>query len=233
MIGPRLNGDVTMIEGDASSLIRTIPDKTVDLVITDPPYGDRYSTNYRKKSRLKGAGGIECDTSECVMPLLKGMVNEFDRVLKDDAHVYMFAKWNKVPEITTMLSSKFDVKNVLIWNKGNWSMGNLKGAYANQYEAIVYAKKGKKPLNCLDDKCRHSDMVVINRVAGSDQVHSHQKPVELIEFLVKKSSKPGDVVLDPFLGSGTTCVAARKNGRKCTGFEIDPETFSIALSRLR
>lgn len=222
----------SIIEGDSEELIGCMPSGSVDLIVTDPPYGIEYSTGHRKDSFIKGSDGIACDTDDCIIPKMERMVDEMDRILKPDSHVYMFTKWNKIPDFLPVLERKFNVKNILIWDKLNWSMGDIKGAYAGRYEPVIFAHKGRRELNCIDGTCRHSDIIKFNRVSGKKQKHSHQKPEKLIDFLIRKSSNDGDIVFDPFLGTGTTCSSAVKNGRKCIGMEIDGGTFDIAIKKL-
>jgi DNA modification methylase len=219
--------------GDSAGLLKCLPSKSVDLVIMDPPYGTDYRTNYRKKSSLKGSDGITCDTGACIVPKLNDVMKELDRVVKDDGHVYMFTKWNKIPDFHPIMNRHFPIKNAIVMNKNNWSMGNLTGAYANKYEMILFGHKKNKPLNCIGGTCRHVDVIDVTRVSGNKMVHSHQKPEELIDFLIDKSSKPGDMVIDPFAGSGTTCASAIKKGRRCIGIDIDPGAVKIARSRIR
>jgi DNA modification methylase len=169
----------------------------------------------------------------CILPKFKSVMAELDRVLKDDAHVYVFTRWDKIPDFYPVINEKFPVKNMIIVNKNNWSMGNLFGAYANKYETILFGSKKNKHLNCIGDICRHADVIDVKRVSGAEQVHSHQKPEALIDFLIEKSSKPGDVVIDPFAGSGTTCASAIKRGRRCIGIDIDAGAVAIARARVR
>lgn len=214
--------------------LRGMPDESIDLIVTDPPYGTSYSTNFRKKENaIIGYKGITCDTDECIIPKMDEMIKEMHRVLKPDSHVYMFTKWNKLKNFIPVIEKRFNLKNVIVWKKNNWSMGDLKGTYASQYEPIIFAHKGRKYLNCLEGKCRHSDVMEFDRVAGNEQLHAHQKPTDLLEFLIKKSSDEGEVVLDPFAGSGSTCEAARNLGRKSICIDQEPRACKIMEERLQ
>jgi site-specific DNA-methyltransferase (adenine-specific) len=116
--------------------------------------------------------------------------------------------------------------------KNNWSMGDLTGAYAGQYESILFAQKGRRTLNEVDGKRRHTDILQFDRIPANKLRHSHEKPEDLIEFLIRKSSNEGEIVLDPFCGSGTTAVCARKLSRDFVTFELEPEFIEIANGRL-
>lgn len=210
--------------------IQMIPDNTIDLIICDPPYGINFNSNYRKKTYLKTTKGIANDINNTVF--LERVIEEMDRVLKPDSHVYWFTRWDKVEVHKPILDKYFKVKNSLIWMKNNWSMGDLFGAYAGQYENILFAQKGRKLLNEIDKTRRHPDILQYDRVPPNKLEHNHQKPTDLLEFLIKKSSQEGDMVLVPFCGSGSECVASTILKRNFISFEIDPDFIEIANKRL-
>jgi DNA modification methylase len=116
--------------------------------------------------------------------------------------------------------------------KNNWSMGDLKGAYAGQYETILFCQKGRKILNEIDGIKRHSDILQFDRVPPNKLNHSHEKPTDLIEFLIKKSSFVNDVVFDCFLGSGTTAVSCINTNRNFIGIEKDWDYCVVANKRI-
>src|SRR5699024_4942282 len=186
---------------------------------------------FRSKSNLKSVNGILNDKDN--IDLLEDVAIQLHRVLKDNSHLYWFTRWDKVDEQKPMLEEVgFNVKNNIIWMKNNWSMGDLKGAYAGQYECILFAHKGRRELNKVDGRKRHSDILQFDRIAGNGLLHSHQKPVELLELLINKSSDKGDVVLDPFIGSGSTAVACINTNRDFIGFEMDKDYYNIANDRI-
>lgn len=142
--------------------------------------------------------------------------------------IYMFCNSNHVEIFKQELQKYFQIKNILIWVKNNWSAGDLKGAYAKQTEFIIYAVKGRHLLNGRRD----SDVLKYDRVAGKKQVHQNQKPVDLLRYLIEKSSNTGDTVLDCFMGSGSTGVACKQLGRDFIGIELDEETYNLAKRRI-
>lgn len=111
-------------------------------------------------------------------------------------------------------------------------MGDLQGAYAGQYEVILFAQKGRRILNEVDGKRRHTDILDYDRIPAAKLRHSHEKPEALIEFLMRKSSTEGEVVLDPFCGSGTTAAVAKRIGRQFITTELDVGLHEIAAGRL-
>ena len=215
--------------------MRLLPDNSVDLAIVDPPYGINYYSNrskdseYRKKVKtVNGIANDETDNNE----FLKAVINELNRVLKPNTHIYWFTRWDRVQYQQPLLERHFKVKNALVWMKNNWSMGDLTGAYAGQYETILFAQKGRRPLNEVNGIKRHSDILQFNRVSPNKLRHSHEKPIDLIEFLIRKSSDEGDVIISPFCGSGTDCVAAVRTGRHFVSFELDADHIQTANKRL-
>ena len=220
-----------VLHGDCTELMREIPDESVDLVLTDPPYGIAFNSNYRAKSILKSTEGIYNDGTDNTV-FLAEVVCELDRVLKNNRHFYWFTRWDRVHLQLPILEKYFTIKNAIIWKKNNWSMGDLQGAYAGQYEVILFAQKGRRILNEVDGKRRHPDILSYDRIPSTQLRHSHEKPEELIEFLMRKSSDVGEVVLDPFAGSGTTAAVAKRLGRDFITMEMDEDYVEIANERI-
>ena len=210
---------------------RLIEEKnTFDLIITDPPYGINYKTNHRKDKNHDFCSTIENDEdteiSRKALPLLY-------KLLKDGGAMYLFTQDSVLAETLNLVEeSGFKLKNILVWDKGNWSAGDLKGAYGKRTEFIIYAVKGRHILNPIGDTKRHNNILKFSRVVGKKQVHQNQKPVDLLEFLIKKSSDEGDWVFDPFMGSGSTGVAASNIDRNFYGIELDEKYFDIAKDRI-
>lgn len=203
---------------------------TFDLIITDPPYGINYKTNRRKNKNHDFCSTIENDEdteiSKKALPLLY-------KLLKDGGAMYLFTQDSVLAETLNIVEeSGFKLKNILVWDKGSWSAGDLKGSYSKKTEFIIYAVKGRHILNPIGDTKRHHNILKFNRVVGKNQVHQNQKPVDLLEFLIKKSSDEGDWVFDPFMGSGSTGVAATNIDRNFYGIELDKKYFDIAKDRI-
>lgn len=215
--------------------LKQMSDSSVDLVLTDPPYGIGYYSNWSKdkdyRDKVKTVDGIKNDKDNILF--LKDVASELYRVLKDNTHMYWFTRWDKVEEQKPMLEELgFKVKNNLIWMKNNWSMGDLKGAYAGQYECILFCQKGRRELNEVEGKKRHADILQFDRIPPNKLLHSHQKPTDLLKLLIQKSTKEGEVVLDSFMGCGSTAVACLETNRKYIGFELDDEIYELGENRL-
>lgn len=215
--------EITLINGDCLDKMLCIEDNSIDCIITDPPYLKNYSTGHRK--------GVKRNTTKIKNDIsfdFEKVFSEFKRVTKDDAHIYVFGCWKTNPYFQNMLSKFFKIKNNLIWVKNNWTAGDLFWSYGQSYEEILFATNGRKKLNGSRDR----DCLFYSRVAGNRQLHTNQKPSDLIEYLISKSSKEGDTILDPFMGSGTTGVACKSLNRNFIGIELDSSIFNIAKNRL-
>ncbi len=204
---------------DCGEGMRNIKKNTVDLVLTDPPFGMSFQSNYRgvKHKRIEGDDNLDW---------LPDWMKSIDRVAKENAHLYIFCSHHNIEVFKEVVQRYRKVKNILIWEKNNTGMGDLYGDYAPKYEFILFCSNSVKKLN----GGRDSNIIKARRT-GND-LHPTEKPVDLMEFLIGKSSKVGDVVLDTFAGSGSTLVAAKSLDRGYIGFEIDEEHFDQAQRRL-
>lgn len=212
-----------IIEGDCLEVMKTFPDKSFDLVLTDPPYGMAYQSSRRTDKHAFIDSDDEGNT-EWVVPFLK----EAYRVLKDDTHLYVFCNDYLFAEIRKWIEPcGFTLKRTLVWVKNNHTSGDLEGDYANKTEWIIFAHKGRRLLN----GSRDTNVLSFARESDTDN-HPTPKPPELIEYLISKSTNEGDIVLDPFLGSGTTLIAAQHLKRNAVGIEIDPQYAQFARDRL-
>ena len=142
----------------------------------------------------------------------------------------IFTRWDVqqqfIDEINKIESLK--IKNVLIWNKVIHGMGDLKRAYGSKYESIIYAtKKGFKFPNK-----RPTDILEFKRVNANKLIHPNEKPTELLEKLIIDTTVEKEVVLDLFMGSGSTGVAAKNLNRNFIGIELDENYFNIAKERI-
>lgn len=149
--------------------------------------------------------------------------------LKIGGGLLCFSRWDvQQVFIDALKIAGFDVKSVLIWDREHHGMGDLKGNFSPQYDTIIFAVKGRY---LLPGK-RPSDVIRCKRLSGSELVHPNEKPLELMKKLVEYTTKPNDVVLDPFLGSGATIIAAKTLNRNYIGIELDEKYWKIANQRV-
>ena len=174
-----------------------------------------------KKGKVFAYNNINC----------KKYAPEFYRLLKDGSHCYVMTNHiNLIDMLNTFTNVGFHFIKSLIWNKSNKIMGQY---YMSQYEYILFFRKGKgKKIN----NCGTSDILSIPNKKTKDKdgknIHDTEKPIELMEVLVNNSSQENELVLDPFMGVGSTGLACIKNNRNFIGIEIDENYFNIAKSRL-
>lgn len=210
-----------VIQGDCLIEMQKIPDNSVDLIITDPPYGINLSKGYKKDGdRILGDDGFS------VMFFLDDILKEYKRILKPDSAVYIFTRFDVFPYWWLKCKNYFYTKNCITWAKGGGFTGDLNGNYGNNSEMIIYLTNGKHKLR----EKREGNVWFIPKVKL--EYHETQKPVSLLEKIILHSSDEGQVVLDPFAGSGTTGVAARNLKRNFILIEKEPEYVDIINKRL-
>ena len=211
-----------IIQGDCLELMREIPDKSIDLILTDPPYGMKYQSA-RRTATPQFKKIIDDDNIDWFPDFIK----ESYRILKDNTHIYIFCNDYAISDFRKLLESVgFKAKRTLVWVKNNHTSGDLLGDYANKTEFIIYAQKGRRLLNGKRD----TNVLQFSRVSKLE--HPTQKPVDINEFLISKSTDENAVVLDPFAGSGTTGVACKNLNRKFILIEKEQEYIDIINKRL-
>lgn len=211
--------------GDALEWLRAIPSESVDLVVSDPPYASL--EKHRKvgtTTRLKHSKASSNDWFP-IMPndRFRELFAEFYRVLRADSHLYMFC------DQETMFLAKpigeasgFRFVQPLIFNKLSIGMGYH---YRAMYECILLFEKGERKLNGSEV----ADIIEAKRIRGG---YPTQKPVAVSKVLIEQSSSVGDLVIDPFMGSGSVGVAAIELGRRFQGCDVMPGAVELAESRL-
>lgn len=209
----------TVIHSDWREAIKKVPDKSVDLLVTDPPYGMQFQSNHRevRHKRIQGDDSLEW---------LGGWAKEMHRVMKQEAHLYIFCSWHNVDSFKREIGAYFNIKNILIWEKNNHGSGDLLGDYAPKYEMILFCSDGSKKLN------GGRDSNVLKTAKTGNKNHPTEKPTNLLAYLIEKSSNVNDVVLDTFAGSFSTAQACIETGRNFLCFEIEEEYCRIARNLL-
>lgn len=210
--------------------LKEIPDNSVDLVITDPPYflsmghaGDR--DNARK---IMGTSNCTFNDLAIAKPFYAQLFREFRRVLKEDGSFYFFTDWRGYAFYFPIINAELPVRNLIVWDKKS-GPGSY---YSFAHELIIFGTARPKLLNAGGTNVWR--MAGFNSGAKStngEKVHPTQKPVELIAKAIEDATEPGAVVLDTFAGSGTTPVACIRTGRNYIAFEIDEKYHAIAEGR--
>ena len=202
-----------IICGDALLELKKFPDESIDLVLTDPPYGTK--TNQRGDSFMIGEFSN-------ILPLV---LPEIYRVLKPNGAFYCFTSWTQMSEWLLRFQQYFKLQNLLIWDKKRHSGCYSPSSWQFTWEGIFFGIKGKRKIR------KYQKDVLISEEKGKRI--AMQKPVDIVKKLIEASSDEGMVILDPFIGSGTTAVACKQLKRNFIGIEISPEYCKIANERLR
>ncbi len=211
---------------DAVSWLRAQPGESVDLLITDPAYESLEKHRaIGTTTRLKHSKSSSNDWFKIFPNARFGeLFEEVHRVLKRNTHFYLLC------DAETMFVAKPEAERVgfrfwkpLVWDKRTIGMGYH---YRARYEFILFFEKGKRRLNDLGIP----DVISVPRIRGG---YPAEKPPELAEVLIGQSSQPGEVVADPFMGSGSVGVAAARLGRRFLGNDLNPEAVQLAAQRMR
>jgi site-specific DNA-methyltransferase (adenine-specific) len=211
---------------DAVSWLRDRPAESVDLVVTDPAYESLEKHRaVGTTTRLKHSKASSNDWFKIFPNARFGeLFDEVFRVLRRDTHFYLFC------DAETMFIAKPEAERAgfrfwkpLVWDKRTIGMGYH---YRARYEFILFFEKGKRRLNDLGI----SDVIAVPRIRKG---YPAEKPAVVSEILIGQSSQPGDVVADPFMGSGSVGVAAATLGRRFLGTDVNPEAVRLSAERLR
>lgn len=216
------DASVTIYHGDCREVMNTLPEKTFDLLLTDPPYGVNYESS--KFGKIVGDDG-----TLDVIAILRAA----QRLTRDNRHLYVFGNFDLSP-----LPVSKPVE--LIWDKSVHGGGDVNLPWAPQHERISFAVNMQREAiaargsdNLLTARIRRGSVLRCQRPNSSGiQSHATEKPVELLRQLIESSSIFGETVFDPFMGSGSTLVAARLEGRKAVGIEVEERYCEIAAKRL-
>jgi len=190
------------------------------MVLADPPYGMAFRSNYRTV-RHKPIEGDDGD-----MGWVERFASAAYSTAKENTAHYVFCSFHGIDTFKRELGKFFNVKNVLVWEKNNTSMGDLRGDFAPKVEFVLFLHRGRRLINGTRDP-----NIFKFRKTGN-RLHPTQKPVDMCSYLIEKFSDAGNTVLDPFLGSGTTAIAAERSGRRWIGIEKEQKYCDITIKRL-
>jgi DNA modification methylase len=213
---------ITIYHGDCLDVMRSglLP---IDAIITDPPYGMDYQSA-RRTNKATWLPKIQNDKTPFIWWLYDGF-----KVLRDGSPMVVFSRWDSQEVFRVAIETAgFLVKGQLVWDREVHGMGDLTGSFAPQHDVMWFATKGDYGFYSR----RPRSLVRAMRVPGEALRHPNEKPVSVIAQLIDPLVKPGCTVLDPFMGSGTTLVAAKRLGRKAIGIEIEERYCEMAAKRL-
>lgn len=211
--------------------LKEIPDKSVDLIVTDPPYflsmGHAGGKDNAKSAQLNSNRNFN-DLAICT-PFYKQLFAEYARVLKDDGSFYYFTDYRAYAYYFPLINAELPVRNLICWDK----LSGPGSFYTFAHEFIIFGTyKSKTKKGVGTNVWRLPGFNSGAKSTNGEKMHPTQKPWELIAKCIEDSTEPGAVVLDTFMGSGTTAVACLKTGRNYIGFELDEKYHAIAQKRI-
>lgn len=220
-----MSPDMQLLHGDCMQIMPTFEDKSFDLILTDIPYGclnqlGDYSASFKKRHRLSRGAADEITFS------LDAFAEQLVRLSRGS--IYVFCGTEQVSFLFSYLREKGFSTRQLILSKTNPAPINGQRLWLPSIENCVY---GKLPFATFNEFCKGSvfEVTVDSHVS---RIHPTVKPLSVIKQMVLASTNPGDCVLDPCMGSGTTGLACKETGRKFTGIELNDEYFTVATDRI-
>ena len=241
-----------IVNGNSLEILKKIPDKTFDLVFADPPYNMQIGEKLKRPDNSK-VNGVNDKWDQFLNfkhydNFCKTWLTECKRVLKDNGSIWVIGTYHNIFRLGYHLQNlNYWILNDVIWRKNN-PMPNFKGTrFTNAHETLIWASKNKKSkytfnyqsLKCLNDDLQMRSDWMLPICNGKERlkkdgkkVHSTQKPEALIHRIILATTNKGDLIFDPFLGTGTTAVVAKKLGRQYFGIEKDKKYFLAAYQRI-
>ena len=215
-------GEHRLLCGDSTcsdTVAKLMNGEKADMVFTDPPYGVSYQSNMRTKSE-------KFDILENDNIFITEWINNLPLFSK--GFVFVWTSWKVLKQWIEFCEPIGELSNIIIWNKGGGGMGDLKKTFSTDFEvALVYNRdaeiKGK----------RLGSVWNVGKDGSSTYLHPTQKPVELSAMAIENVSIKNNLVLDLFLGSGSTMVASHQLKRKCYGMELDPKYCQVIIDRMK
>ena len=241
-----------IVNSDSLKILKTIPNKTFDLVFADPPYNLQIGKKLKRPddSKVNGVNDKwdQFKSFNDYDNFCENWLKECKRVLKDNGSIWVIGTYHNIFRLGYhMQNIGFWILNDVIWKKNN-PMPNFRGTrFTNAHETLIWASKNKKSkytfnyqsLKCLNDDLQMRSDWTLPICNGSERVkkngkkvHSTQKPESLLLRILLASTNKNDFVFDPFLGTGTTAVVAKKLGRNYFGIEREKKYFNTAKQRL-
>jgi modification methylase len=243
----------TILKGDCIAEMMRLPDKSVDMIFADPPYNLQLGGDlFRPEGSRVDAVDDEWDKFESLTVydnFTREWLEQARRILKDDGTIWVIGSYHNIYRVGSLLQdADFWILNDIVWRKSN-PMPNFRGTrFTNAHETLIWCAKDEKArytfnyraMKALNDDLQmRSDWLLPicaggERVKGEDGAKAHptQKPEALLYRILLACTKPGDVVLDPFFGTGTTGAVARRLGRRWIGIEREAAYIKVARERI-
>jgi site-specific DNA-methyltransferase (adenine-specific) len=228
-----------IVHGDSLEHLRTLKDGSVAAFVMDPPYCSGGSTETtRRQARSQGIASERIQSGDVtwfagdnmttpgLVFLLRSIAFEAERLLVPGGSVLTFCDWRMWAILAPALESGgLRLQNMVVWDKGHAGLGT---GFKPTHELVAHLCKGPGKFHSLTG----ANVLRFGRVRGADKDHPTEKPVDLLQAMVRVVAPRGGLVVDPFCGSGSTGVAALREGRRFLGIERDAEYCEVARQRL-
>ena len=228
--------EYNIFSGDSNEHIKNIPDMSVDLILTDPPYNlGCYSTGNIKMSWRKDFNNDVAGWDKTIFNPADWLV-EFQRILKPTGNIFAFTSYNMLGQWHQAFDPVFDTFQFIVWHKVNPTPKLRREGFLNSCELIICVWNKGHTWNFTRQRDMHNFIespICMGRERIKNPFHPAQKPVKVLSHLIQLASNPDDVVFDPFMGVGSTGVAALQLGRRFVGIELDPSYFEAATKRIK
>ena len=221
--------------GDSRDILKRIPDNSIDFILTDPPYNiGKHSTG---NIPLPGRSAMNNDVAQWdwIDFNPEEWADEFVRILKPTGNLFIFTSYNQLGRWYNCLDHKFDTSNFMIWHKTNPAPKIFKAGFLNSCEMIFTCWNKKHTWNFISQKEMHNFIespICMRPERLSNPKHLAQKPIAILKKMIEIASNEGDIIFDPFMGVGSTGVAALSLGRKFIGVEKEQNYFDAAKQRI-
>lgn len=221
---------------DNRQVIKTIPDKSVDLILTDPPYNiAKYSTgNIELPNRTPLNNDIANWDKIEVNP--EEYVEDFKRILKPHGNIFVFTTYNSIGKWHATFDKQFDTAQFMIWHKTNPTPNIFKKGFLNSCEMIICFWNKGHTWNFTNQKNMHN-FIESPICMGTERLktpkHPAQKPVQILKHVIQIASNQNDVVFDPFMGVASTAIAALELNRIFYGCEINKDYYNAGVERVK
>ena len=229
------NDTVSLRLGDSKKLIKDVPDVSIDLILTDPPYNlSGYSTGNMEFSWRKTINNDLAEWDETEFRPGE-WVSEFKRVLKPTGNIFAFCTYNLMGKWHEAFDPKFDTFQFMVWHKANPVPKIRRAGFLNSCELIVCMWNKGHTWNFTKQKDMHNFIespICMGNERLKNPKHPTQKPVKVLEHIIRIATNQGDIVFDPFMGVGSTGVAAIILRRQFIGFELEKQYYDAAIKRL-
>ncbi|MBC7987209.1 MAG: site-specific DNA-methyltransferase [Sphingomonadaceae bacterium] len=242
----------TLIEADCITAMRALPDASIDMIFADPPYNLQLGGDlFRPEGGLVDAVDDDWDKFDTFATydrFTRAWLGEARRILKPDGAIWVIGSYHNIFRVgAAMQDGGFWILNDIVWRKSN-PMPNFRGTrFTNAHETLIWASRTSssrytfnyRTMKSLNDELQMRSDWMLPICGGAERLkaagrkaHPTQKPEALLYRILLACTRPGDVVLDPFFGTGTTGAVARRLGRRWIGIEREPRYCAVAIERI-